>query len=177
MNDNIGKNLFFVRKKLRLPDFDYSMPGAYFVTICTQNKQCLFGAIKNGKMKLNPNGEIVQSSWIDLPNHYAGINNDVFAVMPNHVHGIIIIHDENRRSGSKPDPTKKHPISEIVRAFKTYSSRNINVLRNTPSSVVWQRGYYEHVIRDEEDFQEIGGYITYNPTKWDNDTENPKLRI
>jgi REP element-mobilizing transposase RayT len=76
------------------------MPGAYFVTICTQNKQCLFGAIKNGKMKANPNGEIVQSSWIDLPNHYAGINNDVFAVMPNHVHGIIIIHDENRRSGS-----------------------------------------------------------------------------
>jgi REP element-mobilizing transposase RayT len=104
MNDNIGKNLFSVRKQLRLPDFDYSMPGAYFVTICTQNKQCLFGAIKNGKMKLNPNGEIVQSSWIDLPNHYAGINNDVFAVMPNHVHGIIIIHDENRRSGSKPDP-------------------------------------------------------------------------
>ena len=100
MNDNIGKNLFSVRKQLRLPDFDYSMPGAYFVTICTQNKQCLFGAIKNGKMKLNPNGEIVQSSWIDLPNHYAGINNDVFAVMPNHVHGIIIIHDENRRSGS-----------------------------------------------------------------------------
>ena len=136
-------------------------------------------------MELNPNGEIVQSTWIDLQNHYAGINNDVFAVMPNHVHGIIIIHDENRRSGSyisykteylrKPDPTKKHPLSEIVRAFKTYSSRNINVLRHTPSSVVWQHGYCEHVIRDEKDFQEIGEYILNNSAKWDSDNENPNI--
>ena len=104
-----------------------------------------------------------------------GFNNDVFAVMPNHVHGIIMIHDENRRSGSKPDPTKKHPLSEIVRAFKTYSSRNINVLRHTPSSVVWQHGYYEHVIRDELDFREIGEYILSNSAKWDSDNENPNI--
>ena len=145
------------------------------MTICTHNKQCLFGAVDNGTMNLNQFGEIVQKCWNDLQKHYGEMNNNIFTVMPNHIHGIIIIHEDNRRSGSKPDPTKKHPLSEIVRAFKTYSSRNINELRHTKGTVIWQHSYDEHVIRDEKDFQKIGEYILYNPSKWESDIDNPNI--
>ena len=171
MNNNIEKNIIPIRKHVRSQSYDYSSPGAYFVTICTHHKQCPFGAIENGIMNLNPNGQIVWKSWEDIPRHYAGISNEIFMVMPNHIHGIIIIHDGNKRSGSKPDPTKKHPLSEIVRAFKSYSTRHIK------GTVVWQHAYYEHVIRDGKEYYEIGEYILGNPSKWDNDTENPRLRM
>jgi REP element-mobilizing transposase RayT len=177
MNNNIEKNIIPIRKHMRLQGYDYSSPGAYFVTICTHNKQCLFGAIENGIMNLNPNGQIVWKCWEGTPRHYAGISNEIFMVMPNHIHGIIIIHDGNKRSGSKPDPTKKHPLSEIIRAFKSYSTRNINELRHTKGTVVWQHGYYEHVIRDGKDFQEIGEYILGNPSKWESDTDNPNISM
>jgi putative transposase len=172
MDEIIIQNIYPDRKNLRLPDYNYSSPCAYFVTICTYKKQCLFGEIENGIMYLNPSGYIVKKCWDDLQTHYIGINNDVFAVMPNHVHGIIIIRNENGRSGSKPDPTKQHHLSEIVRAFKTYSSKGINKLHQTPGITLWQRSFYEHVIRDEKDYKEIGEYILYNSAKWESDKEN-----
>ena len=175
MKDDILKSLFPVRKKLRLRDFDYSLNGAYFVTICAYKKQCLFGAIENGTVNLNTNGDIVQNIWKELLNHYVSIETDIFTIMPNHVHGIIVIHEDNWRSGSKPDPTKKHPLSEIVRAFKTYSSRKINESRHTPGSTIWQIGYYEHVIRDEKEYHEIGAYILGNAANWESDNENPGI--
>ena len=95
--------------------------------------------------------------------------------MPNHVHGIIVISDADRRSSSKLDPTKKYLLSEIVRAFKTYSSRGINEIRHSPGTTVWQRSFYEHIIRSEKDFRKIWEYIIYIPAKWDNDNENPNL--
>jgi putative transposase len=96
--------------------------------------------------------------------------------MPNHVHGIIIIQDL-RRVGPRPTPTKRHPLSEIVRAFKSYSSRKINEHRHLPGIPVWQRGYYEHVIRSEEEFTRIGEYILFNAAKWETDRENPHTLI
>jgi putative transposase len=119
----------------------------------------------------------VQECWKDTSYHYYGISNDIFVVMPNHVHGIIIIHDTNDRSGSKPDPARKHPLSEIVRAFKTYSSRRINEHRKSQGTSVWQRSYYEHVIRNEKEQHEIGEYVIYNPTKWEMDNENPNAQL
>jgi REP element-mobilizing transposase RayT len=175
MKDNILKPLFPVRKKLRLRDFDYSLNCAYFVTVCAYKKRCMFGVIENGTMNLNTNGKIVQNIWKDLLKHYVSIDNDVFTIMPNHVHGIIVIHEENWRSGSKPDPTKKYTLSEIVRAFKTYSSRKINASRHSQGTVLWQHGYFEHVIRDEKEYYEIGEYILSNATKWENDAENPGI--
>ncbi len=102
-------------------------------------------------MKLTPFGEVVESVWKEIPLHYPEVNNAVFIVMPNHVHGIITLHKVGR-AGSKPAPTKQYPLSEIVRAFKTYSSRRINELRNSRGTRVWQRNYYEHVIRNESDY-------------------------
>ena len=185
MNDNIKNNAYLDRNYVRLTDFDYSLPGAYFVTICSHNKQCIFDDIERGEMHLNSFGKIAQKCWGDLPLHYDGVVNDIFIMMPNHVHGILIIPSDNGRSGShisleaeylrKPDPTKKYPLHEIVRAFKTYSSRNINELRHSPGTVVWQRSFYEHVIRSDKEYRKIGEYITYNVAKWDIDTENPNI--
>jgi REP element-mobilizing transposase RayT len=173
MNDNTMQNHFPDRNYTRLTDYDYSSPGAYFVTICVYKKQCLFGSSENGTMRLNQYGEVVQKCWKDLQNHYEGINNRIFTVMPNHVHGILEIMPPNKRSGSKPDPTNRYPLSEIIRAFKTFSSKGINELRHSPGTTVWQRSFYEHIIRTEKEYRETGEYILYNPAKWENDKENP----
>ncbi|HSE83161.1 MAG TPA: transposase, partial [Thermodesulfobacteriota bacterium] len=101
---------------------------------------------------------------------------DAFVIMPNHVHGIIINVANDVGAGLKPAPTtvaKNHTLFEIVRGFKTFSSRRINETRGTPGSHVWQRNYYEHIIRNEDDLDEIREYIINNPLKWDSDTENP----
>ena len=176
MDEKFEYTLFTERKLLRLRDYNYSSPGAYFITICTHDKNFLFGKIENGIMYINPFGKIVKSCWNDLTTHYAGISNDIFTVMTNHIHGIIMVHDENRRAGSKPAPTKKHHLSEIVRAFKTYSSKGINRIRKSPGVGVWQCSFYEHVIRDDKEYLEIGEYIFHNPAKWESDGENPKFR-
>ena len=160
MDDKVIQNIFPRRQNLRLTSYDYSGQGSYFITICTRNKQILFGQIVDNMMKLNPFGDIIESVWKGIPHHYTEINNDIFIVMPDHVHGIITIY-EGKRAGSKPAPTRT--LSEIVRAFKTCSSRRINELRNSPGTSVWQRNYYEHVIRNENDYLEIrkNGYIRF----------------
>jgi REP element-mobilizing transposase RayT len=171
MNTSL-EELFPQRCNIGLHSYDYTWHGAYFVTICTHDKQSLFGNIIDNRMSLNPCGEIADSSWKDIPRHYPEVKNDIFVIMPNHVHGIIIIQDL-RRVGLGPTPTKRHPLSEIVRAFKSYSSRKINEYRHLPGTPVWRRGYYEHVIRSEEEFTRIGEYILFNIAKWEIDRENP----
>jgi len=122
-----------------LRGYDYTWQGAYFITICTKDKLCIFGQIIENTMKLNPLGKIAESVWKEIPLHYPEVNNEVYIVMPNHIHGIITI-DGVGRAGSKPAPTEKKPLFEIVRAFKTYSSRRINELRNSQGTTAWQRG-------------------------------------
>ncbi|MBC7234050.1 MAG: transposase [Chloroflexi bacterium] len=193
------------RRSIRLKGYDYSQSGAYFVTICVQDRTCLFGEVINGEMRLNEWGQVVQAAWQDLPNHLSHVQLDEFVVMPNHVHGIIMITDDadhvgagskpTLRAGSKPTPRaglepaptttttvctdadtrKRHGLPEIVRQFKTFSARRINECRHTPGSPVWQRNYYEHVIRDEEDLQRIRQYIVDNPANWAKDEDNPNL--
>ncbi len=121
---------------------------------------------------MNQCGEIVLSCWEDIPDHYSTVILDLFVVMPNHVHGIIILTDFG--AGFKPAPTKRHPLSEIVRAFKTFSARRINECRNMAGSPVWQRSYYEHVIRNERELTQIREYINTNQLKWGLDRENPE---
>jgi len=122
---------------------------------------------------LNDLGKIVDKCWDDLPNHYPHIELDTFVIMPNHIHGIIMLHDDVG-AGLKPAPTRKrHGLPEIVRAFKTFSSRHINQIRDTTGTPVWQRNYYEHVIRDETSLNDIRQYIIDNPLRWENDEENP----
>jgi len=125
-------------------------------------------------MLLNEFGQIVTKCWYDLTNHYAEITLDAFIVMPNHIHCIIVINNDVG-AGFKPAPTdKRHGLSEIVRAFKAFSSRYINQIRNTPGIPVWQRNYYEHVIRTEKELDQIREYIVNNPIQWELDIENPQ---
>ena len=166
----------------RLQSYDYSSQGAYFITVCTKNRECLFGEISDGLMNLNDFGEIVLNCWHDLPNHYANIILDVFVIMPNHVHGLIIIVE----TGFKPVCTKpvstmelanttvtaskpNHGLSEFVRAFKTFSSKRINAIRQTTGRQVWQLRFYDHIIRDEPELNKIREYIINNPLNWDTD--------
>ena len=164
------------RRSIRLRDYDYAQIGAYFVTIVTQRRKCLFGEILDGQMRLNDAGRITQTVWDDLPNHYANVEVDTFVVMPNHIHGIINLIDLPVGAGFKPAPTNAgthHGLSEIVRAFKTFSARRINNSRNTSGAPVWQRNYFEHVIRDEASLNRIRQYIFDNPARWEFDRENP----
>lgn len=175
------------RKPLRLKQYDYSQPGAYFVTICTQDRVHRFGEIVNGEISVNGLGAVVRACWDDLPNHYTNIRLDEFVIMPNHVHGIIVIVEQPIAGvvqghtfgdgaivgdGSKPSPTKKHTLSEIVRGFKTFSSRRINELANTPGIPLWQRGFHDHIVRDDRSLDRIREYIASNPQRWETDAEN-----
>jgi putative transposase len=182
------------RHSIRLKGYDYTRPGAYFVTICAQRRVEIFGNIVKGDMDLNQFGHIVQAAWFDLPRHYPHIQLDAFCIMPNHVHGIIVLDEPHvgaglkgeafqpdgmmYREGSMPEDNKTrpykhvpkhHPLSEIIRAFKSFSARRINGIRNTRGVPVWQRNYYEHIIRDEADFNIIRAYVLENQERWQED--------
>ena len=164
------------RRSIRLPGYDYAQPGAYFVTLCTHDREALFGEVMADAMRLNPYGEIVSMVWQDLPRHYPRVELDAFVIMPNHVHGIIVLNDDDGvGAGLRPAPTltKRHPLSEIVRAFKSFSARRINALRATPGVPVWQRNYYEHIIRNELEWDAIRKYIDLNPDRWALDHDHP----
>ena len=169
------------RRSIRLKGYDYSQAGMYFVTICVQKHTCLFGEIVDGEMFLNDYGKIVQTVWDKLPQHYDNIQLDKFVIMPNHIHGIIVITGDVATVGAglKPAPTviaipptatpTKHGLSEIIRALKTFSARKINELRNSQGEKLWQRNYWEHIIRNEQSYQRIANYIISNPKNWNHD--------
>ena len=159
------------RRSIRLKGYDYSQPGAYFVTMCVACRECLLGDIGEGVMRLSPYGAIVQECWYELPRHFADVELDTFVAMPNHVHGMVVLRPVG--AGFKPAPTKHHPLSEIVRGFKTFSARRINEHRGTPGIPVWQRNYYERVIRNEGELDRIREYVANNPMRWPMDRENP----
>ena len=160
------------RRSIRLKGYDYTQAGAYFVTIVTQGRECLFGEIVEGEVRLNPLGEIVGESWRWLGMQYDYVELDEWRIMPNHLHGIIVIIDDGR-GGSRTAPTvKRKPIGRLVGAFKTVSTKRINEHRGTPGVRVWQRNYYEHIIRNEDDLEAIREYIACNPMRWDLDREN-----
>ena len=156
------------RRSIRLKDYDYAQAGAYFATICVWQRECLFGDIRDGEMNINECGDIVRFTWNDLVNHNSNLLLGNFVIMPNHFHGIIVI-DQEKSVGS----AKVHGLQEIVRQFKTFSAKRINAFRNAPGVPVWQRNYYEHVIRNDEDCNRIVSYISINPQKWAEDTLHP----
>lgn len=148
------------RRSIRLKEYDYAESGLYFFTMCCHEKKALLGRIENGEITPNEFGEIVRDTWLDLPNHYAGISLDEFVIMPNHIHGILRIEDAH---------AKKQGLTEIIRALKTFSARRINALRGVSGVPVWQRNYYEHIIRDESSYLSIAEYIQTNPLQWEKD--------
>jgi REP element-mobilizing transposase RayT len=159
------------RKSNRLRDYDYSRDGYYFITICTRGRKNFFGDIKEGTMALNRCGEIVNRCWRDLARHYPNCSLNSFVVMPNHVHGIIVIDNGDVvGNGLKPFPT--HGLSEIIRGFKTFSSRKINEEIKIDNKFQWQKLFYDHIMRDDKSLENLRQYIMYNPLKWELDIEN-----
>ncbi len=161
------------RHSLRLAGYDYSQAGYYFVTICANNRKCLFGEVKDGKMVLNDAGNIVQKEWGNTEQIRNNVNLDEHIVMPNHIHGIIVI----CRGVLQYAPTNSfrspsQTLGAIIRGFKSAVTKQINQSRNTPGKPVWQRNYHEHVIRGETDLRRIRDYIQNNPINWQNDEYN-----
>lgn len=168
------------RHSIRLKNYDYSSNGAYFVTICTHEREYLFGDIVNGKMKTNNLGNLVVSIWESLPNRFPVII-DTYQIMPNHFHGIIVIVGAGlvpalelgapvtNRAPARGAPTPKQPtLGNIIGAFKSLST-------NTRAQCkFWQRNYYEHIIRNETELFKIREYITLNPLMWERDRNNPE---
>jgi putative transposase len=162
------------RRSIRLKGYDYRQAGMYFFTICTKDRAYLFGEVVDGEMRLNEKGQIVADTWQWLAIQYKHIVLDAWVIMPNHLHGIIVIVDEYCRGGSRTAPTQQRkPIGRLIGAFKTVSTKHINNIRNTPGFPVWQRNYYEHIIRNEESLTQIRQYILNNPGQWEFDRENP----
>jgi len=160
------------RKKIRLSGFDYSQAGSYFITIGTHNRKYIFGDIQNENIKLNDIGRIIEEWWNKLPEKFLSIKNDEFTVMPNHIHGIIAILDENSESNSG-----KAALPRILQWFKAMTGNEYSrYVREKRLSVgenrLWQRSYYDHVIRNEKELGRIREYIKNNPLKWHLDREN-----
>ena len=166
------------RRSIRLKGYDYTSPGGYFITLVAYQRECLFGNIIDSKMEINAYGMVVSSFWRELTNHFVNIMLDSFIVMPNHIHGIIFIKYpntglvDNTRAGLRPAPTEKHSLSEIIRSFKSFSAKEINKSRGMNSVPVWQRNYYEHIIRNNKELNDIRQCIVANIINWDKDIEN-----
>ena len=159
------------RRSIRLRGYDYSQPGKYSVTICTQNKEHLFGQVVEGEMHRNELGEYMALCWKWLARQYPYVELDEWIVMPNHLHGILVITDGNR-GGSRTAPTKRKPLGRLVAAFKTVSTDRFNQMRGTPGAQLWQRDFYDHIIRNEDELNKIREYIRTNPLKWGTDPED-----
>ena len=168
------------RKNLRLKGFDYSLDGFYFVTICTRDRTCLFGNVVGGSMRLNNFGEIIKSQWSQLERKYPDVKLNHFIIMPNHVHGIIVMTNagagsprpDGRGLGAGTAPLQRLTLGHVIAYFKYQSTKQINVVRGIPGMSVWQRNYYERIIRDENDLGRVRQYITNNPILWDSDPDN-----
>ena len=176
------------RRSIRLKGYDYTQPGAYFVTLCTHDRAHWFGEVVDGEMRLND-----AQCWRDIPAHFPHVKLDAFVIMPNHVHGILWIVDNDvgaknfsplplppsppHQPTSPPSPphgTSK-TIGSVVRGFKIGVTKWFR--QNTTVYTVWQRNYYEHIIRNEESLDRIRQYIANNPLRWAFDRENPDIGI
>ena len=169
------------RRSVRLRQFDYTKAGAYFVTVCTYNYELLFGEIPCDAIRLNEFGEIVAEEWLRTVTVRENIELDSFVVMPNHLHGLVVITGvcrgvlqyaptANQTLLRSPSQT----IGAMVRGFKSSVTKRINILRGTPGMPVWQRNYYERVIRNEKELSQVREYIMNNPLQWAMDEENPE---
>ncbi|WP_343523127.1 transposase [Pedobacter sp.] len=166
------------RRSIRLKGYDYSKAGAYFITICCEDRLHRFGKIVDDKMILNESGKIAYNEWISLSDRFSNFELDVFQIMPNHMHGIIILSDvgatlavakeEDNRATARVAPT----IANIIGAYKSIVSNACLQLFKSHNKIMgklWQRNYYEHIIRNERAYQNISNYIINNPSKWDKD--------
>jgi putative transposase len=166
------------RQSIRLKGYDYSQPGYYCVTICVSHRDLLFGEIARGKITLNDTGSMITEVWSQIPIYYPGNDIDAFVVMPNHIHGIIIVREKGTSRGQSSGgiaPTGL-PLPEIVQRFKSLTTKRyaegMKLTGWQPFiKQLWQRNYYERVIRDDLELNALREYILYNPENWEKDEE------
>jgi REP element-mobilizing transposase RayT len=182
------------RKQLRLRGYDYAFPGVYFVTICSAGKRPVFGSIRGESIVLSRAGEIVRCEWIALVERFARLVLDEFVIMPNHLHGVLGF--VGQAGGASPSPTTANTTTkpreasldpkggaspsptlfDVIGAFKSISTIKVNKLLGRRGVPLWQRSYYEHIVRTGEDLRKIQRYISENPLMWSLDPENPNRR-
>jgi putative transposase len=169
------------RRSIRLKGFDYSRSAVYFVTICVQNRECLLGTISQHKMLLNDSGQMVSAEWLALTSRFPSVILDEFVVMPNHFHGIIYILPDSF-VGSVPEVIDRPTLGKIIGAFKSIvTDLYITGVQNQGwapfDKRLWQRNYYEHIVRDDSALQKIQQYIRDNPLTWETDSLHPDVQI
>jgi putative transposase len=173
------------RRSIRMRGYDYSLEGAYFITICTYQRLNLFGEVMNGAMQLNPYGIIVGEQWVRLEKRFPQSIFEHYMIMPNHIHGIIHIvkgaGEEFEQVISRIPPQRPYSdkavippaLGVIVRAYKASVSYRINAVRGVTKPPVWQRNYYDHIVRNKQELNQIWNYIDINPQSWFEDQLNP----
>jgi putative transposase len=178
------------RRSIRLKGYDYSQPGAYFVTLVTWHRECLFGEIFDGYCRLSAAGIIIESELRKIEDNFPGIKLDEYVVMPNHLHAIIWITERRgeafnaisalnaspQPNGNSPQPpkgTQPGSLGAFLQNFKSVSTRKINQNTHSHGRMIWQRDYFERIIRDEAELSRIQRYIVENPAQWQVDRENP----
>jgi putative transposase len=175
------------RRSVRLAGYHYVGAGTYYVTICAQGRRCLFGGVVAGKMRLSRLGEIVRREWLRTCRVRPDVTLDTWAIMPNHVHGIVVVGahgnaplplglrwtEDERAHCCAPLRREARSLAALISGFKGAVTRRVTASLGARALPVWQRGYYEHVVRDEADLDEIRQYITENPKRWTEDRENP----
>jgi len=160
------------RKQLRLPDYNYTQPGAYYVTMVTHFRKEIFGRVVNGKCQFTPFGKIVISVWEELGQRFPYLLLDEWVLMPNHFHCILFyIETKDFSNASNVVSVKIKPLGQIIGMLKTISAKQINLLRGTPGESVWQRNYYERIIRNDKELDQFRAYIQTNPFRWEEDNE------
>lgn len=180
------------RQSIRLKGYDYARVGAYFVTICTYQRQCQFGEIVDRQTRLNVFGQIVSDEWLRTAVVRPNVTLDCFVVMPNHLHAILILRNsvqvspiagstrrvaptpENPFAAPRPNGPPSQSVGAIVRQFKSIVTKRINTLQNAQSLPVWQRNYHEHIIRDDAEMARIRTYIADNPSQWLENENHPQ---
>jgi REP element-mobilizing transposase RayT len=176
---------FYFKDKYRIPstrlkNWDYSSAGWYYVTICVKNMDCVLGKIIEGKMVLSDTGKIVDNYWRQIPRHFNNVDLNEYQIMPNHLHGIVVIknnivvethHDASLQKHKTNRGEKRPLLSIIIGRFKMQSSKQIRIIK---ANFFWQPRFFDHIIRSERTLQIIREYIRGNPLKWDIDENNPK---
>jgi putative transposase len=170
------------RRSIRLENADYARPGIYFVTICADARRSIFGCFENSRFSPSRVGQIVHESWTAIPEHFPRVDIDQFVVTPNHIHGILVFHPivGAQHRCALPQVTALHhsgasSLAEVVRSFKAIVTRRAHE-ELCWKGCVWQRNYFERIVRDGQEFADTCRYIAENPLRWECDAENPKFR-
>jgi putative transposase len=169
------------RRSIRLPEYDYTSAGAYFVTICAQNRQCIFGDVHDHAVVLSPAGITIHEEWMRTQEIRPHVKLDYFVIMPNHLHGILIFTDHQEDKDFQPVPSRKPrshrakgSLGSVIAGFKSSCTTRINQERGTPRQPVWQTRFWDRVVRNDEELERLREYIKTNPFRWELDSLNPR---